>query len=98
MCVMRLCIDAGASSDYVLCSCQLLVNVVFYVSGMMPSDMNSALEKFRSGEIKILVATNVAEMGLDIPDCSLVINYERHIDEVSSVQSEGESDISAVQS
>ena len=65
---------------------------------MMPSDMNSALEKFRSGEIKILVATNVAEMGLDIPDCSLVINYERHIDEVSSVQSEGESDISAVQS
>jgi len=34
------------------------------------------LEKFRSGEIKILVATNLAARGLHIEDISHVINYD----------------------
>jgi superfamily II DNA/RNA helicase len=32
--------------------------------------------KFRTGGIKILVATDVAARGLDIPDVSHVINYD----------------------
>ena len=57
---------------------------------MTTSELTSALEKFRSGKVRIMVATNVAEMGLDISSCSLVINYDRHMDAVSKVQSEGE--------
>ena len=34
------------------------------------------LEKFRSGEIKILVATNLAARGLHIEDISHVVNYD----------------------
>lgn len=34
------------------------------------------LRKFRKGEVKILVATDVAARGLDIPDVSHVINYD----------------------
>ncbi|MFD0866854.1 DEAD/DEAH box helicase, partial [Tessaracoccus lubricantis] len=35
-----------------------------------------ALKKFRSGTIVVLVATDVAARGIDIPDVSHVINYE----------------------
>jgi len=35
-----------------------------------------ALEAFRAGHIKVLVATDVAARGLDIDDIGLVVNYE----------------------
>ncbi|ODV94751.1 hypothetical protein PACTADRAFT_85966 [Pachysolen tannophilus NRRL Y-2460] len=35
-----------------------------------------ALNKFKSGERQILVATDVAARGLDIPDVDIVINYD----------------------
>ena len=34
-----------------------------------------AVEKFKSGEIPLLVATDVAARGLDIPDVDYVINF-----------------------
>jgi ATP-dependent RNA helicase DeaD len=37
---------------------------------------DKAIEKFRSGRVPILVATNVAARGLDIPHIGRVINYE----------------------
>ncbi len=39
-------------------------------------DRERTLERFRSGEIKILVATNLAARGLHIEDISHVINYD----------------------
>ena len=35
-----------------------------------------ALEAFRSGQARVLVATDIAARGIDVPDISHVINYE----------------------
>ena len=35
----------------------------------------AAVEKFKAGEVPLLIATDVAARGLDIPDVEAVINY-----------------------
>nr|WP_136250229.1 ATP-dependent RNA helicase SrmB [Ningiella ruwaisensis] len=48
-----------------------------YLQGEMPQDKrNAALAKFKSGEAKILLATDVAARGIDVPNVSHVINYD----------------------
>ena len=39
-------------------------------------DRTAAMEAFRIGRIKVLVATDVAARGLDIDDIGLIVNYE----------------------
>jgi ATP-dependent RNA helicase RhlE len=39
-------------------------------------ERTAAIESFRSGRTKVLVATDVAARGLDIEDVSLIVNYE----------------------
>ncbi len=44
--------------------------------GMIQSQRNAAMRSFNTGTLKVLVATNVAARGLDIPEVSHVINYD----------------------
>ncbi len=44
--------------------------------GMRQNQREAVMRAFRSGELKVLVATNVASRGLDIPEISHVINYD----------------------
>ena len=44
--------------------------------GRSQSEREATLEQFRRGQYKVLVATDVAARGLDIPDVSHVINYD----------------------
>lgn len=37
---------------------------------------NQQLRKFRNGDIKIIIATDVASRGLDIPELDLIINFD----------------------
>ena len=44
--------------------------------GRSQDQREDTLEQFREGKIQILVATDVAGRGLDIPDVSQVFNYD----------------------
>tara|TARA_B100000676_G_scaffold313383_1_gene394090 strand:+ start:954 stop:2027 length:1074 start_codon:yes stop_codon:yes gene_type:complete len=44
--------------------------------GMSQSERNRVMNSFRDGSLKMLVATNLAARGLDIPTISHVINYD----------------------
>jgi ATP-dependent RNA helicase SrmB len=48
-----------------------------YLRGEMAQDKrNDALGRFRQGEVKVLIATDVAARGLDVPEISHVFNYD----------------------
>jgi ATP-dependent RNA helicase SrmB len=48
-----------------------------WLEGQMPQDKrNKAVMRLRSGQVKVLVATDVAARGLDIDDITHVINYD----------------------
>ena len=40
---------------------------------LKPDERRAAIERFREGEARVLVATTVVEVGLDIPDATLVV-------------------------
>ncbi|MFZ0893431.1 MAG: helicase-related protein [Candidatus Nitrosopolaris sp.] len=44
--------------------------------GMSQEEQSAVLESFRNGEFDVLVATSIAEEGLDIPEVDLVVFYE----------------------
>jgi len=44
--------------------------------GLVQSQRNAAMRSFHAGELKVLVATNLAARGLDIPQISHVVNYD----------------------
>lgn len=48
-----------------------------WIQGEMPQDRrNNAIERFRDGTINVLIATDVAARGIDLPDVSHVINFD----------------------
>ena len=50
---------------------------VCWLQGEMPQDKrNAALARFKSGEVPILLATDVAARGIDVPNVSHVINFD----------------------
>ena len=57
------------SMDLVLLQC------VAVHGDISQSQRTAAVEQFKSGEVPLLIATDVAARGLDIPDVEAVINY-----------------------
>jgi ERCC4-related helicase len=64
-------------------------SVTFKSMSMSEKQQRDALLAFRRGDTKLLIATSVAEEGLDIPSCSLVVRYEGQFTVQSFIQSRG---------
>nr|XP_006636679.1 PREDICTED: interferon-induced helicase C domain-containing protein 1 [Lepisosteus oculatus] len=59
------------------------------IKPMTAAEQREVLDKFRHGEINLLVATTVAEEGLDIKECNIVIRYGLVTNEIAMVQARG---------
>lgn len=57
--------------------------------GLKQKEQGELLDRFRKGELNCLVATSVAEEGLDIPSTDLVVLYEPIPDEIRTIQRRG---------
>ncbi|XP_062610169.1 antiviral innate immune response receptor RIG-I-like, partial [Saccostrea cucullata] len=57
--------------------------------GMTKVEQDEILRLFREGNHKVIIATSVAEEGLDIQKCSLVVRYDHVTNEIAMVQSRG---------
>jgi ERCC4-related helicase len=57
--------------------------------GMSQKDQARVLESFRAGRFPILVASSVAEEGLDVPDVDLVVFFEAVVSEIRAIQRRG---------
>ncbi len=57
--------------------------------GLRQREQVALIEKFKAGEFNVLVATSVAEEGLDIPATDLVIFYEPIPSEIRTIQRRG---------
>jgi len=58
-------------------------------SGLTQDQQSLLLERLRSGDIKVLVATSIGEEGLDIPNVDLVVFYEPVPSEIRYIQRKG---------
>ncbi len=57
--------------------------------GLSQKEQGAILDRFRRGELNCLVATSVAEEGLDIPATDLVVFYEPIPDVIRTIQRRG---------
>ena len=57
--------------------------------GMDQNEQSAILQSFRDGEFDVLVATSIAEEGLDIPQVDLVVFYEPIPSEIRYIQRRG---------
>ena len=57
--------------------------------GLKQKEQKEILDRFRKREFDVLIATSVAEEGIDIPDVNLVLFYEPIPSEIRTIQRRG---------
>jgi ERCC4-related helicase len=58
-------------------------------TGLKQKEQKEMIEKFKTNEINVIVATSIAEEGLDIPEVSMVIFYEPVPSAIRKIQRAG---------
>ena len=53
------------------------------------SEQDQTLRDFRKGLTNVMIATDIVQEGLDVPECSFVIRYEFVSNEIGTVQARG---------
>ena len=63
--------------------------------GLSQKEQVEILEKFKAGQVNVIVATSIGEEGLDIPQVDLVVFYEPVPSEIRTIQRRGRTGRSA---
>jgi len=61
-----------------------------FIAGQTQVKQEDVLKSFKDGKHKLIIATSVAEEGLDVRQCNWIIKYEHVTNSVARVQSRGE--------
>ncbi|XP_053554957.1 ATP-dependent RNA helicase DHX58 [Bombina bombina] len=56
---------------------------------MTQNEQLEVIKRFRQGNLNLLISTSVAEEGLDIPQCNVVVRFGLMTNEISMVQARG---------
>uniref|UniRef100_A0A8C1HN98 RNA helicase n=1 Tax=Cyprinus carpio carpio TaxID=630221 RepID=A0A8C1HN98_CYPCA len=56
---------------------------------MTQNEQKETIKRFRTGILNLLISTSVAEEGLDIPECNLVVRYGLLTNEIAQQQASG---------
>ncbi|NXD44093.1 DHX58 helicase, partial [Copsychus sechellarum] len=56
---------------------------------MTQNEQQNVIKQFREGALNLLFSTSVAEEGLDIPECNIVVRYGLMSNEISMMQARG---------
>ncbi|XP_026888819.1 probable ATP-dependent RNA helicase DHX58 [Electrophorus electricus] len=56
---------------------------------MTQNSQKDTIQKFRKGGLNLLISTSVAEEGLDIPECNIVVRYGLLTNEIAQQQASG---------
>ncbi|XP_025927030.1 probable ATP-dependent RNA helicase DHX58 isoform X2 [Apteryx rowi] len=56
---------------------------------MTQNEQQDVIELFRKGDLNLLFSTSVAEEGLDIPECNIVVRYGLMTNEIAMMQARG---------
>ena len=69
---------------------QVILSKMF-VGGWFPlqKDQRQTIGQFREGALNLLISTSVAEEGLDIPECNMVVRYGLLTNEIAMQQASG---------
>ena len=57
--------------------------------GLTQAEQKAIIDRFRGGELNVIVATSIGEEGLDIPQVDLVVFYEPVPSEIRTIQRRG---------
>ena len=68
---------------------ECLTFLFLFITGMTQHQQIDLLELFRTGGHKLIVATSVAQEGLDIQACNVVVRYNYISSVVAHVQARG---------
>ncbi|NXJ79690.1 DHX58 helicase, partial [Trogon melanurus] len=56
---------------------------------MTQNEQQDVIKRFREGTLNLLFSTSVAEEGLDIPECNIVVRYGLMTNEIAMMQAQG---------
>ncbi|XP_071401512.1 ATP-dependent RNA helicase DHX58 [Centroberyx affinis] len=59
------------------------------INYMTQNEQEDTIRNFRKGTLNLLISTSVAEEGLDIPECNLVVRYGLVTNEIAQQQASG---------
>ncbi len=65
--------DSSAVARHAALQDDLRVNIGLVHGRLKPSEKDAALEDFRTGKTRVLVATTVIEVGVDVPDATIMV-------------------------